>query len=73
MKGHLELFENRLKQVAKGLKGSEAMDGEALFLAFADVLGESIPYYDVHSGVTLADYYNTQFVQFVKAKLKEAN
>ena len=63
MKGHLELFENRLKQVAKGLKGSEAMNS----------LGESIPYYDVHSGVTLADYYNAQFVQFVKAKLKEAN
>lgn len=72
MKGHLELFENRLKQVARGLKEAEGKSPESLFLAFSEALGESIPFYDVHSGKTLADYYNGEFVAFVKRLAKES-
>lgn len=70
MKGHLELFENRLKQVARGLKEAEGYEPQALFLAFSEALGETVPFYDVHSGKTLADYYNSEFIAFVKRFVK---
>ena len=67
MKGHLELFEHRLKQVAEKLPGMAGRDVDAMFDAFAAALGtDEVPYYDVHSGSTLADYYHSQFVRFVK-------
>ena len=62
MKGHLELFEHRLKQVGEKLPGIDAV-----FDAFVEALGtDEVPFYDVHSGSTLADYYNSQFIRFVK-------
>ena len=67
MKGHLELFEHRLKQVGEKLPGMENKNIDEVFEAFAEALGtEEIPFYDVHSGSTLADYYNSQFIRFVK-------
>lgn len=67
MKGHLELFEHRLKQVGEKLPGMEGKDIDAVFAAFEQVLGsDEVPFYDVHSGSTLADYYNSQFIRFVK-------
>lgn len=69
MKGHLEIFENRLKEIAKGLlKDKSAVD--SIFLDFEKALGETIAFYDVQSGVTLADYYQSQFIQFVKSSEK---
>ncbi len=67
MKGHLELFEHRLKQVGEKLPGMEGKDIDAVFAAFEQALGsDEVPFYDVHSGSTLADYYNSQFIRFVK-------
>lgn len=67
MKGHLELFEHRLKQVGAKLPGMEDKDINAVFDAFVDALGtDEVPFYDVHSGPTLADYYQSQFIRFVK-------
>ena len=64
MKGHLELFEHRLKQVGEKLPGMEGKDIDAVFV---EALGtDEVPFYDVHSGSTLADYYNSQFIRFVK-------
>ena len=63
MKGHLELFEHRLKQVGEKLPGMEGKDIDAVFDAFGT---DEVPFYDVHSGSTLADYYNSQFIRFVK-------
>ena len=71
MKGHLELFENRLKQVAEGILKDSTLSPDELFSQFEEALGKEIPFYDVHSGVTLADYYQSQFVQFVKRTLKK--
>lgn len=70
MKGHLEIFEHRLKAMAEKFKGIEALDLDQEFLNYEQELGNSIPYYDVASGVTLADYYSSTFTQFIKAKLK---
>lgn len=67
MKGHLELFEHRLKQVGAKLPGMADVDIDEVFDAFADALGsDEVPFYDVHGGSTLADYYNSQFIRFVK-------
>ncbi len=70
MKGHLELFEHRLKAAGEKLPGVPAGAIDALFSDFEAALGsDEVPYYDVHSGPTLADYYNTQFIRFVKARV----
>ncbi|MEE0510279.1 MAG: hypothetical protein UC390_02580 [Peptococcaceae bacterium] len=67
MKGHLELFEHRLKQVGEKLPGMEGKNIDDIFDAFVEALGsDEVPFYDVHSGSTLADYYNSQFIRFVK-------
>lgn len=67
MKGHLELFEHRLKQVGEKLPGLEGKNIDDIFDAFVEALGsDEVPFYDVHSGSTLADYYNSQFIRFVK-------
>lgn len=67
MKGHLELFEHRLKQVGEKLPGMEDKNIDDIFDAFVEALGsDEVPFYDVHSGSTLADYYNSQFIRFVK-------
>ena len=67
MKGHLELFENRLKQVGAQLPGMADENIDEVFAAFEEALGsDEVPFYDVHSGPTLADYYNSQFIRFVK-------
>lgn len=72
MKGHLELFENRLKQVGAKLPGMEDKDIDAMFAAFEEALGsDEVPFYDVHSGPTLADYYNSHFIRFVKKNVKK--
>ena len=68
MKGHLEIFEHRLKDMASKLPQTQALNIDEIFLAFEQELGNSIPYYDVHSGSTLADYYASTFMQFVKAQ-----
>ncbi len=70
MKGHLEIFEHRLKDMAQKLPGSQNLDLDQVFLQFEQALGTEIPYYDVHNGSTLADYYASNFMQFVKNKLK---
>ena len=70
MKGHLEIFEHRLKDMAQKLPGTQNLDMEHTFLQFEQSLGTEIPYYDVHNGSTLADYYASNFMQFVKNKLK---
>ena len=67
MKGHVELFEHRLKQVGEKLPGMEGKNIDDIFDAFVEALGsDEVPFYDVHSGSTLADYYNSQFIRFVK-------
>lgn len=70
MKGHLEIFEHRLKNMVTKLPGIEKLDIDQEFLNFEEELGNSIPFYDVKSGPTLADYYASVFTQFIKAKLK---
>lgn len=70
MKGHLEIFEHRLKNMVTKLPGIERLDIGQEFLRFEQELGNSIAYYDVKSGSTLADYYASTFTQFIKAKLK---
>lgn len=70
MKGHLEIFEHRLKNMVTKLPGIERLDLDKEFLQFEQELGDSIPFYDVKSGCTLADYYASTFTQFVKAKLR---
>ncbi len=70
MKGHLEIFEHRLKNMVTKLPGIEKLDIDQEFLTFEQELGNSIPFYDVKSGSTLADYYASTFTQFIKTKLK---
>lgn len=70
MKGHLEIFEHRLKAMAAKLPGSDTLNLDQAFLEYEQALGDTIPFYDVKSGSTLADYYASTFVQFIKAKLK---
>ena len=69
MKGHLEIFENRLKNIAAKLPKADQLKLDQEFLAFEQELGNSIPYYDVKCGSTLADYYASNFTQFIKNKL----
>lgn len=70
MKGHLEIFEHRLKNMVTKLPGIEKLNIDQEFLTFEQELGNSIPFYDVKSGSTLADYYASTFTQFIKTKLK---
>lgn len=70
MKGHLEIFENRLKIMAEKLPGIDQLDLDEAFLSFEQELGVSIPFYDVKSGSTLADYYASTFMQFIKTKIQ---
>ena len=70
MKGHLEIFEHRLKNMVTKLPGIEKLDIDQEFLTFEQELGNSIPFYDVKSGSTLADYYASTLTQFIKTKLK---
>ncbi|MFM9413448.1 hypothetical protein ACKQTC_03605 [Peptococcus simiae] len=71
MKGHLELFENRLKAAGAKLPGADQLDMDRVFADFAAALGtEALPFYDVQSGPTLADYYQSHFIRFVKNALK---
>ncbi len=70
MKGHLEIFEHRLKAMAAKLPGVDTLDIDQAFLEYEQALGDTIAFYDVKSGSTLADYYASTFVQFIKAKLK---
>lgn len=70
MKGHLEIFEHRLKNMVTKLNGIERLDIDQEFLNFEQALGDTVPFYDVKSGSTLADYYASTFTQFIKAKLK---
>ena len=69
MKGHLEIFEHRLKNMITKLPGIETLDIDQEFSNFEQELGNTIPFYDVKGGSTLADYYATVFTQFIKAKL----
>ncbi len=71
MKGHLEIFEHRLKNSVAKLPRIEQLDLDREFLNYEQALGESIKFYDVQSGQTLADYYTSTFVQFIKEKLNE--
>ena len=52
MKGHLEIFEHRLKNMVTKLPGIEQLDLDKEFLQFEQDLGDSIPFYDVKSGCT---------------------
>lgn len=70
MKGHLEIFEHRLKAMVAKLPGADALDIDQAFLEYEQALGDTIAFYDVKSGSTLADYYASTFVQFIKTKLK---
>ena len=70
MKGHLEIFEHRLKAMAAKLPGVDTLDIDQAFLEYEQALGDTIAFYDVKCGSTLADYYASTFVQFIKAKLK---
>lgn len=70
MKGHLEIFEHRLKNMVTKLPNINHLDIDKEFLNFEQELGNKIPFYDVKNGSTLADYYATVFTQFIKAKLK---
>ena len=70
MKGHLEIFEHRLKAMAAKLPGVDTLDIDQAFLEYEQALGDTIAFYDLKSGSTLADYYASTFVQFIKAKLK---
>lgn len=73
MKGHLELFENRLKETGRKLPGADALNVDDVFVAFEAALGsEEVPYYDVKSGPTLADYYHSHFIRFMKKRIKDA-
>lgn len=73
MKGHLELFENRLKDTGKKLPGAAAVDVDEIFTEFEAALGgDEVPYYDVKSGPTLADYYHSHFIRFMKKRIKQA-
>ena len=56
--------------MATKLPGIERLDIDQEFLRFEQELGNTIAYYDVKSGSTLADYYASVFTQFIKAKLK---
>lgn len=72
MKGHLEIFESRLKYTAEKLPGVNPDEVDGLFSAFEEALGsDELPFYDVKSGSTLADYYQSQFVRFVKQQVKK--
>ena len=66
----MEIFEHRLKNMVTKLPGIEKLDIDQEFLTFEQELGNSIPFYDVKSGSTLADYYASTFTQFIKTKLK---
>lgn len=70
MKGHLEIFEHRLKAMVAKLPGADTLDIDQAFLEYEQALGDTIAFYDVKSGSTLADYYASTFVQFIKNKLK---
>ena len=70
MKGHLEIFEHRLKNMVAKLPRIETIDVDEAFLAYEAALGDTVAYYDVRSGMTLADYYASTFTQFIKDKLK---
>ena len=70
MKGHLEIFEHRLKGMVTKLHGIDTLDIDQAFLEYEQALGDTIAFYDVKSGSTLADYYASTFVQFIKNKLK---
>ena len=70
MKGHLEIFEHRLKNMAEKLPNINSIDLDEAFLEIERELGNSIPFYDVKCGSTLADYYASTFMQFIKAKLQ---
>lgn len=70
MKGHLEIFEHRLKYMASRLPGADALDLDQEFLRFEQALGTTIPFYDVKNGSTLADYYASAFTQFIKTAVK---
>lgn len=71
MKGHLELFEHRLKATAEKLPGVAPDAVDVLFVAFEEALGsDEVPFYDVQSGPTLADYYQQQWIRFVKKRVK---
>ncbi|MBR6756409.1 MAG: hypothetical protein IKM15_05625 [Peptococcaceae bacterium] len=70
MKGHLEIFEHRLKNMAEKLPNINSIDLDEAFLEFERELGNTIPFYDVKCGSTLADYYASTFMQFIKAKLQ---
>ena len=70
MKGHLEIFERRLKAMVTKLPGIDTLDIDQAFLEYEQALGDTIAFYDVKSGSTLADYYASTFVQFIKNKLK---
>ncbi len=70
MKGHLEIFEHRLKAMVTKLPSIETLNIDEAFLEYEQALGDTVPYYDVKSGSTLADYYASTFVQFIKNKLK---
>lgn len=71
MKGHLEIFENRLKNIVAKLPNVERLDLNVEFLAFEQALGDKVPYYDVTSGPTLADYYASAFTQFIKEQIRK--
>ena len=70
MKGHLEIFEHRLKAMVTKLPCIDTLDIDQAFLEYEQALGDTIAFYDVKSGSTLADYYASTFVQFIKNKLK---
>ena len=44
MKGNLEIFEHRLKDMAQKLPGAQNLDMEQTFLQFEQALGTEIPY-----------------------------
>lgn len=69
MKGHLEIFEHRLKSMVAKLPHIEHIDLDQAFLDYEAALGETIPFYDVQSGVTLADYYASTFTQYIKERI----
>lgn len=70
MKGHLEIFEHRLKNMVIKLPKIDSINLDQAFLEYEAALGNTIAFYDVQSGMTLADYYASTFTQFIKDKLK---
>ena len=72
MKGHLEIFEHRLKNMAEKLPNIQSINLDDAFLEFEASLGNTLPFYDVNCGSTLADYYTSAFMQFIKTKLANA-